>query len=182
MTEQYDYVITLKKKDRSGIDLIGFLLYILGFLFFLRFFAITRNLLDVLFAVIVLVFFIAKIRHKKIRQRFFLRGGLLIIAVGILSMHRDFWYLGVFYLLAAFLESYAKTPLEIGFSKDNVTVNSIPRKHFTWNSIGNAVLKDELLTIDFKNNKLIQQHTEPYGKDMEQEFNDFCRTSIQGSR
>lgn len=178
MTEQYDYVITLKKKDYRSLDIIGLLLYVLGFLFFLRFFVVDLTVFDLVFAAIVLVFFIAKWRQRNIRQKFFLRGGLGIIAIGILLLHHAFWYLALFYLLAAFLESYAKTPLEIGFSKERITVNSIPRRHYYWNNLSNVVLKDELLTIDFKSNKLLQQPTEPYGIDVEREFNEFCQASL----
>lgn len=174
MTEQYDYVITVKKKDSNGVDAVGFLLYIIGFLTFLRFFLLGYNMMDAVFAILVLVFFVAKLRQRKIRQKYFLRGGLVIIAIGLLAMHFSFWYAGLLYLVAAFLESYAKTPLEIGFNNEFITTNTIPRKHYSWNEVNNAVLKDELLTIDLRGNKLIQYPTEPYSSDVEAEFNAFC--------
>lgn len=48
-----------------------------------------------------------------------------------------------------------------------------------WNELNNIVLKDGLLTIDFKNNKIIQAEiTEKDGGVNEQEFNSFCNANL----
>lgn len=93
------------------------------------------------------------------------------------------WYLqpnGLFpalvYLLAAFLEGQVKFPQEVAFDPTEVVVNSFPKKHYQWSELANVVLKDNLLTIDFKNNKLVQKETDgSISAREEEEFNDFCR-------
>ncbi len=48
-----------------------------------------------------------------------------------------------------------------------------------WSKLNNIVLKDGLLTIDFKNNKIIQAEvTENDGGVNEQEFNSFCNANL----
>ena len=59
-------------------------------------------------------------------------------------------------------------------------VNSLPKKRFQWSELQNVVLKDEILTLDFHNNKLIQKEIEtPVSAEEEKEFNDFCFNCIQ---
>ncbi|OYY22402.1 MAG: hypothetical protein B7Y69_06810, partial [Sphingobacteriia bacterium 35-40-8] len=58
--------------------------------------------------------------------------------------------------------------------------NSFPKKHILWEELNNVVIKDGLLTIDFKNNKLLQKEIQSgsNAKD-EQDFNEFCRNKLQ---
>ena len=77
--------------------------------------------------------------------------------------------------LAGLLEKQVKFPQEIGFSEDEISFNTLPRKVLKWNEINNALIKDGLITIDQKNNKLFQREIEGYvSADIEKEFNAFC--------
>jgi hypothetical protein len=66
------------------------------------------------------------------------------------------------------------------FSKSKIIYPSFPSKTFEWEKLNNVILKDGLLTIDLKNNKLIQQYIEE-SKTLidEKEFNDFCREQLK---
>jgi hypothetical protein len=48
----------------------------------------------------------------------------------------------------------------------------------SWSEINNLVLKDGLLTVDFKNNKLFQQLTDENYPVDENEFNNYCRDRL----
>jgi hypothetical protein len=76
--------------------------------------------------------------------------------VGWLSYDKGIW-LSLVYLIAAVLERFVKFPEEIAFDETEVVMNSFPKKRYQWSELNNVVLKDGLLTIDFKNNKLIQR-------------------------
>jgi hypothetical protein len=83
--------------------------------------------------------------------------------------------IGIFYIIAALLERQLKFPQEIGFSKDAVTFNTFPSKHYNWQQLKNVILKDNILTLDFKNNKIFQKETESdVSAETEKEFNEFC--------
>jgi hypothetical protein len=48
-----------------------------------------------------------------------------------------------------------------------------------WGEINNALIKDGLITIDQKNNKLFQKEIDSgVSLHVEKEFNDFCRQQI----
>jgi len=59
-------------------------------------------------------------------------------------------------------------------------INSLIKKKYPWSDFNNVMLKDGLLTLDFKDNRLIQKEAiEEDGPDAdEDEFNAFCRRII----
>lgn len=53
------------------------------------------------------------------------------------------------------------------------------QKEVNWDEVNNVILKDGLLTIDFKNNKLFQHIILNSDEDIsEKEFNDFCEEQL----
>lgn len=71
--------------------------------------------------------------------------------------------------------------LKVYISKEEIIYPSFPVKIIKWKSLNNLLLKDNLLTIDFKNNKLIQAEVISFSKDLiinEKEFNDFCKQQL----
>lgn len=67
------------------------------------------------------------------------------------------------------------------FSGENIIIiKSLFRKTYQWSEIENVVLKDRLLSVDFKNNYLIQIEISPesYAID-EATFNQFCHQHLK---
>lgn len=72
--------------------------------------------------------------------------------------------------------------LAVAITEAGIIYPSYPKKIVGWNDLNNLILKDGLLTIDFKNNKLAQAEVVNGGNDYdlnEQEFNDFCRNHLK---
>jgi len=81
----------------------------------------------------------------------------------------------VFYILS----SATVRKFIVAFSTEKIIYPSFPSKTIHWTELNTAVLKDGLLTIDFKNNKIIQQYVDESKTVVnEQEFNDFCRQQL----
>lgn len=66
---------------------------------------------------------------------------------------------------------------EVSFSDKHISYPSFPRKEIPWNELNNVIMKDGILTIDFKNNKIIQAETESNTVN-EKEFNEFCKRHL----
>src|SRR5688572_20672098 len=65
---------------------------------------------------------------------------------------------------------------------EQIVYPSLPKKTFHWSELSNMVLKDGLLTIDLKNNKLIQQMVDEQTTPVnEEEFNRFCLLQLKRS-
>ncbi len=79
--------------------------------------------------------------------------------------------LAIFYFIA-------KKKLIVTVREDLIRYPSFPEKNILWSDITGIVLKDGLLTIDFKNNKLIQQYVDESVSVNEKEFNEFCAKKL----
>lgn len=130
---------------------------------------------------VILSWLYTALKKRKKGEAFF-RLGLLIAAAGwILGPERNIW-MGILYAAAGLIEKQVKFPAEIGFSNEEISFNTLPRKVLDWNEIKNVVIKDGLITIDQKNNQLFQKEIEGYvTADIEKEFNEFCRSRIMAA-
>ena len=117
-----------------------------------------------------------RIAPRPVRYRFW----LLIAAIGWIGLTPTPW-VGAFFFLLSFLEYQTKRPLEIGFDQDHIVMNTLFKRQFDWSAFNNVILKDGLLTLDFKNDKLIQKMVaddEDEDDADEEEFNTYCRSRL----
>ena len=129
---------------------------------------------------VILIIWALTIRRKAKKGEAFFRLGLLVAAVGwVIGPVMNIW-MGVLYAVAGLLEKQVKFPQEIGFSTEEISFNSLPRKVLKWSEVTNVLIKDSLITIDQKNNKLFQKEIEGYvTNDIEREFNEFALKQMQ---
>ena len=65
-------------------------------------------------------------------------------------------------------------------NKNIIIVKSLFTKVYTWVEVENVVLKDHLLSVDFKNNHLIQIEITPESFNIDEAtFNQFCHHQLQ---
>jgi hypothetical protein len=108
------------------------------------------------------------------------RYWLMVAALGWIGISPVPW-IGAFFFGLAFLEYQTKRPLEIGFHHDRVVINTLIQRRFDWTAFNNVILRDGLLTLDFKTNRLIQKEVaddEEEDDADEEEFNAFCRDRL----
>ncbi len=190
MSKTYDYVIELKKQSFKLIDFISqfmMLLCIGAFLFeayqtlvFDNTYLNKRSsILLIIISVLILAWWIYVYRMQKMATTPYYRLGLLIGALGWWLIPSGLW-IGLIYLVAGILEKPVKVQSEIGFDEEEIAFNSFPTKKIDWQAINNVVLKDGLLTIDLKNNTIIQKEVnDSITKETEKEFNAFCLSQVK---
>jgi hypothetical protein len=89
-----------------------------------------------------------------------------------------YWWIGLIMLSLFGLYLVSKRKLIVNVEPDKIIYPAFPKRTITWDELNNVILKDGLLTIDFKNDKLIQatvRNTETNEKD----FNDFCNLQLK---
>jgi len=179
---RYEYVVTLKRDNEKRIDVISFCLCFLSVIAFL--FEQLRtghfNLFLSLGSALLLAGIIINFLHFKKQDSVRYKNWLLIAGIFWIGMPYLQWLCLIFVILA-FLEYQVKYPLEVGFSNDQVVINTLFKRKFQWSDFNNVILKDGLLTIDFKNNKLFQKEALEDEEDDadEDEFNDYCRKQLK---
>ena len=182
----YQYVVTLKRNNDKYIDNVSIILCFISAVAFV-FEQIKNNKINYIFIIapVILLAGICFNLYNKISKKKIVRYRYLLFGAGICWLLMPYlqWLCVPFFLLS-FLEYQAKYPLEVGFTNEEVVINTLFKKKFTWKDFNNIILKDGILTLDFANNKLFQKEAiEDDDDDTEEdEFNDFCRKQLTGNR
>ena len=95
------------------------------------------------------------------------------------------WFLSPYdwvgYINLAFfiLEPLANRKLSARIYNNKIIYPTTIPKKILWEEISNVILRDGILTIDLKNNKILQQDLDDSSSEInEPEFNDFCRQQL----
>lgn len=85
-------------------------------------------------------------------------------------------------LCFAVIGFYTYKQFKIIFSPDKISYPSFPNKTYLWSEVNNVMLKDNVITIDLKNNRLIQAVIEKESavEIDEKKFNEFCQEQMNG--
>lgn len=90
------------------------------------------------------------------------------------------WWIGLLVTGLILLYHVSQRALIVIVSEKMIRFPSFPIKKINWIDLYNLVMKDGLLTIDFKNNKIIQQMTDTHKTNVdEKEFNEFCKVNLR---
>ena len=179
----YDFIIVFKKPNYKWVDRVSQLMIILAiavFTFSLSLAVLNALSVFIIFLTVVMIgqlVFITK-KQKKGDLPFY-RLAIFTGAVGWYYQPGGKW-IALIYLLAALLEKQVKFPQEVAFDEVEVVFNTFPKRIYEWSEISNVVLKDGIITIDLRNNKLIQKEIESQtSATEEQEFNEFCLSMLK---
>ena len=181
----YDFVITLKHYDYRFVDRVSQIMYVFAILVFGYFFymgGMKELFYPVLMMILTAIWYVTNLKYKRTGFTLY-RFGLLVAGVGFFyGPEKNIW-MGVLYAIASLIERYVKTAKEIGFTENEIAFNSFPKKRKDWNEFNNVLIKDGLITLDHKNNKLFQKEIEGnVPPQMELEFNEFCRVNLLKSK
>lgn len=110
-------------------------------------------------------------------EKVILTGAFFLLSVAWIVA--DHWIIGVLNILFMILHTAALQKPIVSINESQVIYPSFPKKKIDWQELSNLMIKDGLLTIDFKNNRIIQQQIADILSTIdEKEFNDFCRQQL----
>jgi hypothetical protein len=90
-----------------------------------------------------------------------------------------YWWVSLINLILFIFSLLAGKVPVIYVNNEGIFLPSFPKKKIQWNELTNLLLKDDMLTIDFKNNRIIQQLIDEKNNDIdENNFNEFCARQI----
>jgi hypothetical protein len=173
------FEIILENKKKKIYATISTLIIALNFFLFM-YMGITRSGMEMLYSFAGAAFlafgFIFQRVNKKQTGKFDLLYGIVIITWIFMQ---SYWP-AIANLALYSLYSITARPFMVVVAQTGITYPSFPKKTYAWNDFNNVILKDGLLTIDFKDNKLIQQVIERNAAPVdEKEFNEFCSGVLQ---
>jgi hypothetical protein len=181
----YSYIVIIRQKNRKTIELLG-LISCLLFLMVLIHTLIqvsTFLIIYILISIATAGLFTNNILQYKKGNKLNMTPVFIIAAITLLFIPNIKW-LFIFFVLMAILEKYAFKKEEIGFNIDEIYFNRFFPQIMQWESLNNVVLKDGILTLDFKSNKVLQFETDDLDDEDEEEvteaeFNSFCQICLQ---
>ena len=103
---------------------------------------------------------------------------LALAAVLLFSSTHSVGFSLVLVLVAIMSSLLDKKPLIIVDTKGVSIQRVLGIKIYPWSQFNNIILKDNLLTLDFKNNQLLQLEPDSTASINEQRFNDFCESFL----
>lgn len=176
------FQITLKNEKIRLYNRISWLIIFINFilLLYLALFPKNVNTRNLSIAVILFLTLVFVLFHylRKTKWEFGIRSFFSVLMLGWILF--EFYWLAALMLVFDILSSLISRKAFTIISKKNILFPSFPRKSINWNELNNIILKDGLLTIDYKNNKLFQQVIDESKTSVdEKEFNDFCREQLK---
>jgi hypothetical protein len=182
----YDYVISLKRPDYKAVDWVSrilLLLFLAAFFYYVinTAFAGGQYWLSAIPLLISGLWLYGYVKAANPKFLVYYRVELMIAALGWFFIPLFAWshLLGFAYAAMAIAERYIKFPDEIGFTQEKVVRNTFPSKTYQWFEIDNVLIRDNLFTMDLRNNKLIQKTLdEEITDELEKEFNEYCKKQL----
>jgi ABC-type antimicrobial peptide transport system permease subunit len=116
--------------------------------------------------------------QKQYKYRTGFLVGIIIITLAWVLI--GYWWIALLFAGLLSLFHISQRQLNVIVSTEHVLYPSFPVKKISWIDLSNLVLKDGLLTIDFKNNKIIQQMVDKEKTVVnEKDFNEFCNKQFR---
>lgn len=100
-----------------------------------------------------------------------------IPAAGWLGLH--IYGIAIACIVMGILYKLSLQKLQFVFTREKIMKMNFPKKEFAWDQLNNVILKDRILTLDFKNNKLLQAEIETSQNVDEAAFNSFAQSQIK---
>ncbi len=145
-------------------------------LLFSMFQANSKSSIVVLISIIV--YFIAVFIYKKKQKQF---EGVFLIMTAIIWINLRLGWFTILTLFLILLSVIVSRKLKTVFLIEKIIYPSFPKKNILWETVSNVILKDGILTIDLKNNKIFQneiiESTDKFSVD-EIQFNQFCQEQL----
>ena len=176
MPVSYTFSITNTRKKQIWLLACGLLLInSLLILFFALHNPSNYKILFVNTAIIFLIVFYNLFSKRATIATY--RLGYFLVAIAWIKL--DYYWLAILFSILFFLGEILTKDTTVFINKTDISFKNLYPKKYNWQSIKNIILKDGLLTIDFKNNKIFQSETaEKISLTEENEFNDFCKKNL----
>ena len=171
------FELVLKNEKEKTYEIISWIIVVGNILSFVTLSAITnfQKLSMLIYAALIIVSIIIPRYFKNQGEKPGFVAPFFIIILGWLKTR--FWWMMLVNCVFLILDTIARRQLIVHVNAEKISYPSWPKKEIEWIELSNVVLKDRLLTIDLKSNKLFQHEIINNDTD-ETEFNNFCKEQL----
>ena len=176
------FIITLKNEKIKTYTIISWLIIALNCLAFI-YLGITgwskiANLPYFAAALLIMIFLF---RFLSKREEFESDSISLCFSIAIIAwIVMQYYWAAVIIIFLYLFQDISRRKLVVLFFDDRIIYPSFPKRTIQWQELNHVVLKDAVLTIDLKNNKVFQN--EIMSPTSEIDFNEFCEQQLNSVR
>lgn len=168
-----------KKKSYRLFNWFALIISVAAFLFFLLYGDWFIEALGAI--IIVFVYLLTRFYRRKIHKAVYLfddNGYLFfILAFGWLGLQK--YFITALCILFGIIYQMAMQKIIFLFKKEFIVKTNFPKKEIEWSTVQNVILKDHFLTIDFRNNRIIQGEINSSKEINQNSFNRFVEFQIK---
>jgi len=175
------YKIVIRNEKIKKYKTIGWLFVLLNIATSILVLIATNNTETTTYLVILLNIAALSLwyRHAKSTRKKS-KSDFVFVLLAFPWLFLNLYWVALVVLVIGFFQGIANRTLVVQVNPDRIIYPSFPARFIHWHELSNIILKDDLLTIDFKNNKIIQQLIEKSEPSLnEKEFNDFCDRQLE---
>ena len=178
MAASFTFTLTPEKQNSySRIELLVVVLHLITFIILAASRSSKGIILPVTGIVAATTYLVLYWRNKNKQSRF-ITMEVPMYFFAIWWFFAGVYWMGCLVFIFGLFASVYKQKIQVIITGDAVVYKSFPNRTFNWEDLNNVILKDGILTIDFKSDKIIQQLVEETDV-IEAEFNLFCSTRLQ---
>jgi hypothetical protein len=172
-----DFEFDIPNERKKQIRLFENLILLLNGLAFIFFGLKTNNTIATISGLIILVLTLVSFFIKNDKYNIAFAAAMACFGSWIKI---GYWWIGLFFFLLSILGGIVSLDKKIKFNSRQIQISTPFPKIFKWFELQNVILKDGLLTLDFKNNKLLQTSILDELNEAEtKQFNDFCQERLK---
>ena len=117
-------------------------------------------------------------KSKRSKLSFFFDEWILFLVMMLWVVENNYLF-AVSNMILFLLFSAAIDKTVFAFDHVRIKQKNFPWKKYSWDQLSNVILKDNMLTMDFKNNRLLQVRTD--SEINESDFNEYAMEQIRRS-
>ena len=177
--EPGDYSIVVKNEKLKSYRFLALILVLLNVAVFIFLLTYDYKRYEATAALLLLgiYFFIRSNIAKQRNQKNYIDEIMFFVLAGC-WVGLQSYLLAVCCVLLGVLFHASLQKIQFVFNADGVYKLNFPKAVYEWHQFTNVMIKDKILTLDFKNNKLIQAETEQEAFD-EITFNKFAKQQLE---
>lgn len=186
MKKEYDYVVTLEHPGKGWIRIMNLFMTLMGLALLAIVPLSSERAHPFMYIPVGLALALAMLTLISEKWKKPIKYSWVLTITGLLIVYMPLpysTYIGILYILAAIGFSAAQVDPEIAFNSEGIVINNLFPTKKSWETIDRALIKDDILTLEFSGNKLYQKTlNEPVSAALTEEFNHFCEQQIQAAR
>lgn len=156
MSAVEQYVVILVNEKLSTHKKLGLAFVIANAVIFILFLFLKKTLAaGIIGLAAILGYYIYRKTNKKSEPLYLLMDEKIFYLLTIAWFFQNV-FIAIFVLITGLLLKFAIQPFRFVFSREGIVRDFFPKKLYPWNDMSTVILKDGILTLDFKDNRLLQ--------------------------